>query len=66
LSDAGGSGYQELLTGLTKIYGMNSIDGQQLVVIYAKNNVKSASILDLAKQTVIATNPIVDLGAGVK
>jgi hypothetical protein len=66
VSDADGSGYQEVLSGLTKTYGINMINGQQLLVIYTKNNVKTASLLDLAKRSVTATNPIVDLGAGVQ
>jgi hypothetical protein len=66
VSDASGSNYQEVLTNLTGLYGMNMVDTGHLLVVYAKNNLKSASILDLAKRTVITTNPIVDLGAGVK
>ena len=66
VSDAGGNGYQELLSGLTKTYGISQINDQQLLVVYTKNNVKSASILDLAKRSVTATNPLIDLGAGVE
>jgi hypothetical protein len=66
VSDADGTGYQEILSGLTKTYGITMIDGQHLLAVYTKDNVKSASVLDLAKKTVTATQPIVDLGAGVQ
>ncbi len=66
VSDADGTGYREILSGLTKTYGINMIDGQHLLVVYTKDNVKSASVLDLPKKTVTATQPIVDLGAGVQ
>jgi hypothetical protein len=66
VSDADGNGYQELLTNLTALYSMEMLDEGQLLVVYSKDNVKSASVLDLAKKTVTATQPIVDLGAGVQ
>jgi hypothetical protein len=66
VSDASGSNYQEVLTNLTGLYGMNMVDPGHLLVVYTRDNIKSASILDLAKRTIVTTNPIVDLGAGVK
>ncbi|MDR3576474.1 MAG: hypothetical protein P4L50_21625 [Anaerolineaceae bacterium] len=66
VSDASGNGYQELLSGLKNLYAMSMINNTQLLVVYDKNKVKSASILDLDKKTVSASNPIVDLGAGVQ
>ena len=66
VSDASGSNYQEVLTNLTGLYGINMVDPGHLLVVYTKDSIKSASILDLAKRTVVTTNPIVDLGAGVK
>jgi len=66
VSDTSGNNYQELLGGVSKTYSMSMINSKQVLVVYTKNNIKTASLLDLTKQTVTASKPIVDLGAGVQ
>ena len=66
VSDVDGNDYQELLTNLTSLYGMEMLDEGQLLVVYTKDYLKSASLLDLAKRSITTTQPIVDLGGGVQ
>jgi hypothetical protein len=66
ISSANGKQYVEVLTGITAIFGLEMVKPGQLVVVYEKDKAKTASIIDLEKRTIIATKPVVDLGAQVK
>lgn len=66
ISSANGTRYVEVLTGITEIFGLEMVKPGQLVVVYGKDKAKTANIIDLDKRTIIATKPVIDLGAQVK
>lgn len=66
VSDAGGSGYTELIEGIRKQYGRALRDPDTLVVIYESGGVKRVSLIDLPKRAVISTKPLPDLGPDLK
>lgn len=66
ISSASGKGYVEMLTGITDFFGLSMVTPGKLVVVYRKNKVKIASIIDLEKRTITATQPIVSLGTEVQ
>jgi hypothetical protein len=66
ISSASGKGYVEVLTGITKIYGLTMVSSGKLIVIYDKEGAKVSSIVDLDKRNVLTTRSIVNLGSEVK
>jgi hypothetical protein len=66
ISSPKGEKYVEVLTGITDVFGLTMEAPGKLVVVYGKNGTKSASIIDLDKRSVTATQSIVQLGAEVK
>ncbi len=66
ISSASGQKYVEVLTDLNKIFGLTMISPGKLVVVYGKKGTKAASIIDLNKRSVTATQSLVDLGPEIK
>ncbi len=66
VSTASGQDYTAVLKGLTEIFGLTMVTPGKLVVVYRKDNAKTASIIDLDQRRVLATQPVVDLGPEVK
>ncbi|WP_173878229.1 hypothetical protein [Singulisphaera sp. GP187] len=66
VSDAGGSGYTELITGIRKHYGRALRDPTTLVVAYESGGAKRVSVIDLPKRTVLSTTSFPDLGSDLK
>ncbi|WP_406698292.1 hypothetical protein V5E97_05475 [Singulisphaera sp. Ch08] len=66
VSDAGGSGYTELIEGITKHYGRTLRDPNTLVVVYESGGTKRVSLIDLPKRTVLSTTSFPDLGSDLK
>jgi len=66
VTDAGGTGYVEILSGLDHVLGMTMVHAGQLVVVYSKGGSKSASVIDLDKRAVVSTKNLTDLGPDVR
>jgi hypothetical protein len=66
VSDAGGSGYTELIGGIREHYGRALRDPDTLVVVYESAGAKRVSLIDLPKRAVISTASFPDLGPDVK
>jgi len=66
LTDAGGKGYTELITGVTHIYWINMKGTDQLSLIYRVGGKKWVSVIDLANSKVTETNPFLELGPEVE
>jgi hypothetical protein len=62
VSDINGGGYTELLPEIDSFSGMTMLKEGQLVVVYTKDGVTKASILDLENREVINTQEIVGIG----
>jgi hypothetical protein len=66
ISSPNGKNYVEVLMGISEVFGLTMNTPGKLVVVYGKSGMKSASIIDLDKGSVIATQSIVELGTEVK
>jgi hypothetical protein len=66
VTDAGGSGYTEILSGIDANFGMTMLSADQVVVVYSKGGAKNATIIDLRNRKVVSTKALADLGPDVK
>ncbi len=64
VSDASGTGYVELLHDINSFNEMTMIEEGQLVVVYNKDGIPQASVLDLENREVINTKEIVSIDEG--
>lgn len=65
-TNAAGEGYSELIGGIDEIFGINLVGPGSLVVAYGQAGTKTVSKVNLTEQTVVNTQPLVDLGVEVK
>jgi hypothetical protein len=66
VTDASGSGYTEILSGIDENFGMTMLSAGQLVVVYSQGGAKRASAIDLGNRKVTSTKALIDLGPDVK
>ena len=66
VTDASGSGYAEVLSGIDENFGMSMLNAGQVVVVYTRGGVKSAAVIDLENRKVVSTKALVDLGPDVR
>ena len=66
ITDASGSGYTEILSGIDENLGMTMLDAGQIVVVYSRGGAKSATVIDLGNRKVVSTKALADLGPDVK
>jgi hypothetical protein len=66
VTDASGSGYAEILSGIDANFGMTMLSADQVVVVYSQGGAKSASLIDLRNRKVVSTKALADLGPDVK
>ena len=66
VTDASGSGYTEVISGIDQIFGTTMVTPGKLVVVYAQSHSKNAAIIDLANRKVISTKPLTELGSEVR
>ncbi|NJN20849.1 MAG: hypothetical protein HC812_06220 [Leptolyngbya sp. RL_3_1] len=65
-TNTAGEGYTEVIVGIEQTFGIILVGPGSLVVAYEQAGVKTVSKVNLAEQTVVNTQPLVDLGAEVK
>ncbi len=63
---AAGQGYKAVITGIEQTFGLTQVKSGSLVVAYEQAGNKTVSTIDLDSQTVVATQPLVDLGPEVQ
>jgi hypothetical protein len=66
VTDASGSGYAEILSGIDENLGMTMLGAGQIVVVYSHGGAKSASVIDLGNRKVVSTKALADLGSDVR
>jgi hypothetical protein len=66
VTDASGSEYAEILSGIDANFGMTMLSADQVVVVYSQGSAKRASVIDLRNRKVISTKALADLGPDVK
>jgi hypothetical protein len=66
VTDASGSGYAEILSGIEANFGMTMLSADQVVVVYSQGGAKSATVIDLRNRKVVSTKALADLGPDVK
>ena len=66
VTDASGSGYAEVLSGIDDNFGMSMLNAGQVVIVCSRSGVKSAVLIDLGNRKVVSTKVLADLGPDVK
>lgn len=66
LSDEDGTGYTELLSGVSEIYGMNMVEHGKLVITYLQNDRKLTMLIDMASRIILELKELTDLGEDVR
>ena len=66
VTDASGSGYAEVLSGIDDNFGMSMLNAGQVVIVCSRSRVKSAVLIDLGNRKVVSTKVLADLGPDVK
>jgi len=66
VTDASGSGYAEVLSGIDENFGMTMLNTGQVVVVYTRGGVKSATVIDLENRKIVSTKALADLGSDVR
>ena len=66
VTDASGSGYAEILSGIDANFGITLLSADQVVVVYSQGGAKSATVIDLRNRKVVSTKALADLGPDVK
>lgn len=66
VTDASGSGYAEVLSGIDENFGITMLGAGQIVVVYSHGGAKSAAVIDLGNRKVVSTKALADLGSDVK
>lgn len=66
VTDAGGNGYAEVLSGLDQVLGVTMLSAGQVVIVYSRGDNRSASVIDLNNRKVVSTKALIDLGQDVK
>ena len=66
VTDASGTGYAEILSGIDENLGMTMLNAGKVVVVYSRGGSKSATVIDLASRKVVSTKALADLGPDVK